>query len=338
MVLTHVDNTTAALGRAWWPVALATEIPDDAPTAVALLGVHWVVVRHDGALRAFVDECPHRLLPLSAGRSCGAVLQCAYHGWRFDPSGACVDIPSQEPGTPISPRARLRAAAGVAERYGVVWLAPEPPVVAIPELAEWDDPTFEVRIDRAVRTSAGAHQVLDNGTDSSHFGFVHAGTFGGEAAEITRAKTVERDGWTILATYESAYRVTDDPAIDPTVPLMSRHTKEFVPGGSIMLRMSFPHDGSVFTILGAVQPERDGSTRLYRWWARNDIVGDEARWQACIEIEIAVQLEDRRALDAFRDHRLPLDLRREVHVADDRMSVAYRRLLAELVAAPHART
>ncbi len=51
-----------------------------------------------------------------------------------------------------------------------------------------------------------------------------------------------------------------------------------------------------------------------------------------------MQDEDRRALDAFRDHRLPLDLRREVHVADDRMSLAYRRLLAELVGAPPSET
>lgn len=137
----------------------------------------------------------------------------------------------------------------------------------------------------------------------------------------------------LRATYETAYRVTDDPAIDPTVPQLSRQTKDFIPGGSIRLRMAFPHDESVFTILSALQPEHDGSTRIYRWWARNDIVGDEARWQACIDVEIEVQNEDRRALDAFRDHRLPLDLRREVHVADDRMSVAYRRLIAELVGA-----
>ncbi len=333
MAPTHVDNTTPELGRAWWPVALAGEVLVGEPRAVELLGVHWVLVRTGDALAAFVDECPHRLLPLSAGRLCGAVLQCAYHGWQFDLDGTCVAIPSQEPATPISPKARLRAPAGVTERYGVVWLAPDAPVVGVPEFPEWDDPTFEVRIDDAPRTSAGAHQVLDNGTDSSHFAFVHAGTFGGDAAALTRAKSVERDGWTLRATYETAYRVTDDPAIDPTVPQLSRQTKDFIPGGSILLRMAFPHDGSVFTILSALQPEHDGSTRIYRWWARNDIVGDEARWQACIEVEIEVQNEDRRALDAFRDHRLPLDLRREVHVADDRMSIAYRRLLAELVGA-----
>lgn len=327
----HVDNTTPQLGRAWWPVALEHEVPKGEPVAVQLLGVHWVLARIGDGLVAFVDQCPHRLLPLSAGTLCGEVLQCAYHGWRFDRSGGCVAIPSQPPELPIASRARLQPAWGVAERYGVVWLAPEEPVADLPDLHEWDDPSYEVRLDDARRATAGAHQALDNGCDTSHFGFVHAGTFGGEAAAITREKSVERVGNTIHATYETAYRVTDDPAIDPNVAQVSLQTKEFVPGGCIMLRMSFPHDGSVFTILAAVQPERDGSTRFFRWWARNDIVGDEARWKACIEIELEVQREDLRALGAFRDHRLPLDLRREVHVGDDRMSVAYRRLLAELV-------
>lgn len=332
MAPTFVDNTTTVLGRAWWPVALATEVPDDAPVAVQLLGVHWVLARVGDALVAFVDECPHRLLPLSAGSLCDGVLRCAYHGWRFDGGGVCVDVPSQGPGTSISSRARLRPAWGVVERYGVVWLAPSEPVADLPDLREWDDPAFEVRLDDAVRTTAGAHQVLDNGCDTSHFGFVHAGTFGGDAAAITREKSVERIADTIHATYETTYQVRDDPELAAEhVAQASRQEKTFVPGGAILLRMAFPRDGSVFAILAAVQPEREGSTRVYRWWARNDIVGDEARWKACIEIELEVQREDMRALGAYRDHRLPLDLRREVHVADDRMSVAYRRLLADLV-------
>jgi phenylpropionate dioxygenase-like ring-hydroxylating dioxygenase large terminal subunit len=288
-------------------------------------------------VHAYVDECPHRLLPISAGcvreRDGATVLQCAYHGWRFAPDGHCVDVPSQEAGTPISARARLRPPFAVTERYGAVWLAPEEPVADLPDLHEWDDPAFEVRIDTPARTTAGAHQVMDNGCDTSHFAFVHAGTFGGDEAAITRAKSVDRVGNTIHATYRSTYQVLDDP--DGATAQETRQTKIFLPGGSVLLRMEFPGD-AVFTILASVQPEHDGSTRLYRWWARNDIVGDEERWQACIAVEDEVQREDLRALGAYRDHRLPLDLRREVHVADDRMSLAYRRLLAELVGAGDA--
>jgi phenylpropionate dioxygenase-like ring-hydroxylating dioxygenase large terminal subunit len=330
----YVDNTTVGLGRSWYPVALASEVSDTGPVAVELLGTHWALARLKGELVAFVDECPHRLLPLSAGRICGAVLQCGYHGWRYDERGVCVDIPSQDADRPISARAKLRRPFGVAERYGVIWLAPLEPVAPIPAMPEWDDSSFEVRIDAPARTTAGAQQALDNGCDSSHFVIVHAGTFGGDAAAQSRAKSVVRDGWTVSATYETVYRVLDDPDggsdVRP-VEQISLHTKTVVAASSLMLRMEFPMTASVFTILASVQPEHDGSTRLYRWFARNDIVGDEERWAACLEIERAVQAEDLVALGAFRDHRLPLDLRREVHVADDKMSLVYRRMLADLV-------
>jgi nitrite reductase/ring-hydroxylating ferredoxin subunit len=47
-----------------------------------------------GEWRAFVDECPHRKVPLSEGRveDDGSLL-CSYHAWRFDGQGALVDIP-----------------------------------------------------------------------------------------------------------------------------------------------------------------------------------------------------------------------------------------------------
>ena len=157
-----------------------------------------------------------------------------------------------------------------ASQVSAVWLAPRTPVTALPAFPEWDADDFEVRLDVPARTTAGGHQVLDNGCDTSHFGFVHAGTFGGELAEITRAKSVVRDGWELTATYETVYAVRDDPqaaALGQPIEQLSRHSKTFVPGLSLVLRMEFPATDSVFTILAAVQPEHDGSTRMYRWWA-----------------------------------------------------------------------
>jgi len=52
-----------------------------------------------GATFALRDLCPHRGVPLSAGRLLdepdGAKsVQCPYHGWRFRPDGGCLHIPS----------------------------------------------------------------------------------------------------------------------------------------------------------------------------------------------------------------------------------------------------
>ena len=44
--------------------------------------------------RAFVDECPHRKVPLSEGRiENDGTLFCSYHGWRFDGDGSCTHVP-----------------------------------------------------------------------------------------------------------------------------------------------------------------------------------------------------------------------------------------------------
>lgn len=327
-----VDNLTVELGHAWYPVALSSEV-SERPLSVELLGTRWVLVRLDGELVAFVDACPHRLMPISAASICDDTLRCAYHGWQFDRTGAAVVIPSLEPGTPITSRAHLRAPAGLVERYGAVWMAPLEPVGALAELPEWDDPTFEVRLDEPGRTTASAAQVLDNSCDVSHFVTVHAGTFGGEATALSSPRSIDRDGWKIQAVYETHYRVLDDPRVlRGEFPEMqfSRHTKTFRLGSTLELRMEFPDLGSTFTILIAAQPEHSGSTRLYRWFARNDIVGDEAAWADCLKVEAAILAEDMSALGRYRDYRLPLDLRTEVHVPADKLSLAYRRLLADL--------
>jgi phenylpropionate dioxygenase-like ring-hydroxylating dioxygenase large terminal subunit len=50
-----------------------------------------------GTWRAFIDECPHRKVPLSEGRvEDDGTLLCSYHAWRFDGQGQCVAVPQVE--------------------------------------------------------------------------------------------------------------------------------------------------------------------------------------------------------------------------------------------------
>jgi nitrite reductase/ring-hydroxylating ferredoxin subunit len=50
-----------------------------------------VVLRVDDELHAFDNACPHEGNPLVEGEVLGDVLECAYHGWRFDlATGACL--------------------------------------------------------------------------------------------------------------------------------------------------------------------------------------------------------------------------------------------------------
>jgi vanillate O-demethylase monooxygenase subunit len=328
-----IDNTTPGLERAWYAVALSREVGAE-PMRVQLLGRAWVLVRIGAELVAFVDECPHRLFPLSAGKVCGTTLRCAYHGWEFGADGRCTTIPSLDAGTPITARARLRPPYDVIERYGTVWLAPHEPVVPFLSLPEWEDPSFECRLDTPSRVSASAFQAVDNFCDTSHFIAVHAGTFGGDIAAMAHPSTVEREGWTVTGTYDAPFRVQDDPRVlAGELPEIqpSTQTKTYWPPASMLLRMRFPVTSSTFTILIACQPETQGSTRIYRWFCRDDIVGDEGRWASCLEVEAAIMAEDIAALNRYAHHGVPVDPTREVNVPADKLSLGYRRVLADLL-------
>src|SRR5258708_17004323 len=41
------------------------------------------------------NNCPHRGASLFFGRNEEAGLRRVYHGWKFDASGACIDIPNE---------------------------------------------------------------------------------------------------------------------------------------------------------------------------------------------------------------------------------------------------
>jgi nitrite reductase/ring-hydroxylating ferredoxin subunit len=58
---------------------------------VELEGRRILLLRVGDDLHALDDACPHEGNPLEHGEVLGDVLECAYHGWRFDlATGACV--------------------------------------------------------------------------------------------------------------------------------------------------------------------------------------------------------------------------------------------------------
>jgi hypothetical protein len=90
--------------------------------------------------------------------------------------------------------------------------------------------------------------------------------------------------------------------------------------------------GERLAILFACQPERVGSTRLYKLMASSGTAGDAGRIADLVAFEERVLDEDLAILDRYpAGEGLPLDLTREVHTGADRLSVAYRRLLCDLV-------
>jgi phenylpropionate dioxygenase-like ring-hydroxylating dioxygenase large terminal subunit len=331
----HVaDNESPGLERAWYAVAMSTEVTDR-PTSVKVLGRDWVLVRLADGLAAFEDRCPHRLAPLSIGTVCGTTLRCGYHGWELERSGQCVRIPALGDDAAIPSQARAATPAALQERYGLVWLAPEAPVCEIPEFPEWDDPSFDQCWNEPRRTSAGAIQLTDNFLDATHLPFVHTTTFGVAEDAFLPAHEVERDGWRASTTYVTPYRNHDDPLVATGEhPLVQEHHlfKEFAAATTALVRLTFPLTGGVISILFSCLPEDGSSSRVFKMMARNDFGGDQDKLADSIQFEDRVLDEDLAVLESYRHTHVPLDPRVEVHTRNDKLGLAYRRVLAELVA------
>ncbi len=333
MTHTYVDNVTPGLGRAWLPVALSSEVTTE-PISVLLLGEPWVVVRLNGELFVARDQCPHRLAPLSIGSVVGNTLQCRYHGWRFGVDGACVRVPSAPETTAIPPRARASMPHGVAEYLGMVWIAPDEPVLPLPEIPEWDLASFDQIHTVPRRTTAGAAQLMDNFVDATHFATVHVSTFGvPENTEVENTEVISND-WTASTHYTTWYMNHDDPLVATGEhELAQPHTidKTALAPFSVYMRLGFPLTDQVISILYAMQPESNESTRIFKVMARNDFAGDPELIADMLDFEDRVLDEDLDVLERFGANVLHLDPKVEVHTRADRLSVAYRRLLDEMV-------
>src|SRR5204862_4638022 len=107
------------------------------------------------------------------------LLECCYHGWRFDGDGACRAIPGLV--GQIDRRARQVGACPTLEADGFVWVQPlpAPTVEGRPHrFRHVDDPAYTT-VRRHTRFASGLHAALENALDVPHTAFLHGGLFRG---------------------------------------------------------------------------------------------------------------------------------------------------------------
>lgn len=141
-------TTDGFLTDSWYLASESAGLRPGRQSRIMLLGEPVVIGRTpDGEPFALRDICPHRLVPLSAGRQIETdgewTLQCPYHGWRFATDGGCRLMPSLTEDTTYDPaRVRVRRYR-VHEANGAVYVyvaadprAPDPPAVAPPDFGD----------------------------------------------------------------------------------------------------------------------------------------------------------------------------------------------------------
>lgn len=161
------------LRRYWVPILGAAEIaaPDGPQVRVQILGEKLLAFRDSSGQPGLIDEfCTHRGVSLFFGRNEECGIRCAYHGLKFDRTGACVDVPSAPQ---VAERMRIKAYPCI-ERGGIVWayMGPADKQPAPPEVEWCTLPASQVYVSRRLQQS-NYLQAMEGGIDTAHVSYVH---------------------------------------------------------------------------------------------------------------------------------------------------------------------
>src|ERR1700690_1186758 len=109
--------------RYWIPALLAEELPENdcPPVRVQLLSERLIAFRDSEGRRRPIDEVRnHRGVSLWFGRNEECGLRCPYHGWKYDVTGQCVELPSEPEANGFRSKIKLQSYPLI-ELGGVLW-------------------------------------------------------------------------------------------------------------------------------------------------------------------------------------------------------------------------
>jgi phenylpropionate dioxygenase-like ring-hydroxylating dioxygenase large terminal subunit len=162
----------------WLPALLAEELPENdcPPVRVKLLSERLIAFRDTEGRYGLMDEfCAHRGISLWFGRNEECGLRCPYHGWKYDVTGQCVDMPNEPEHSAFAQKVKLKAYPLV-ERGGVLWTYMGPPETQ-PPLPEYEFATVPAAQTYTSKRLQECNwlQAMEGGIDSSHVSFLHRG-------------------------------------------------------------------------------------------------------------------------------------------------------------------
>jgi renierapurpurin 18,18'-hydroxylase len=174
--MTYDIRTVGAHPDHWYPLAWGDEISCGQVIGREFAGQPIALFRtRDGTLTALEDRCAHRQVPLHLGVVAGNTLKCGYHGWAYDKTGACVDVPYLGECRVTNSVKRYP----VREVNGVVLVFPGNPALAearLPLLGRSADPAYKTR--RLNREVACHYSFLHENLFDMNHQFLHRKNMG----------------------------------------------------------------------------------------------------------------------------------------------------------------
>ena len=183
------------LRRYWHPVAPATAVNDENPILkVRLLGEDLVLFQMkllegetDIRYGLVGESCPHRLVSLSFGRADAHGIRCPYHGWKFGPTGQCIEQPAEPKESTY--KDRIKHIAYPVQKLGGLLFAYMGPLPA-PLLPHWDVLAREDGKRWGVVESVincNWLQPMENSVDPAHLYWLH-GNMGSTKSDAELAR------------------------------------------------------------------------------------------------------------------------------------------------------
>lgn len=335
------------LKNAWTIAAWIKELPTEGTLFHrTLLGQPVVFYRRaNGTLAALADRCPHRFAPLHMGQVVDDALQCAYHGLRFDATGACVHNPH---GDCRIPAAAKVAAYPVIERHLAVWIWMGDAALAdpalIPDYSFLEAALATARNTGYLPTRANYQLLADNIMDLSHVDYLHPTTLGG--GSLTRAQaTVTEQGDRVLIRWD-VKQDSVPPAFAQLLPDPSATADQWTevvwtaPGLMELCHyIEQPGHQMVTRALHMMTPETETTTHYFYANTRNYLADDDAYNRQFDTVFTAVFThEDKPMAEAQQRNMGGTDLLalKPVLLAPDAGAMRARRKLAALLAKEQA--
>ena len=324
-------DLTALLELFWHPVCTLDELDAAAPhpLRVRLLGRDLAVARTaDGSYVALGDRCVHRSARLSVGWVDGDTVRCAYHGWTFGRDGRCREIPSMPDG-PIPERACVPGYEAV-ERYGLVWVRLDgradtciPAHPAVDRNAAQPG-TMRIVTGEPYTWPVGGPRRVENFVDLAHFAWVHDGTLGRRDEPVPPLPTIRREGGEMRFEF-------DPPDMDVDDSALFGHSEYRMPM-PLTVSIEFWLEHGAYRHLWMTACPVDLATSRCFWTVSrdDDLDGDDAPHLA---FQAIVLEEDEPVVCNQVPPELVLEPGFEISVKTDKVSIEYRRWLAELAAA-----
>ena len=166
------------LRRYWQALWPACDFTGERPKKrMKVMDEDLVVYRgEDGSFGCVAEHCTHRGCSLYYGFLEGSAIRCAYHGWKFEPDGTCVEQPFEPDGQHVQrPRAPARV-SGRRTRRAAVRLHGPVAGAALAALGHAGAQGRQALVEIRPTLTCNWLQAQENTADTTHTYYLHGHT------------------------------------------------------------------------------------------------------------------------------------------------------------------